>query len=178
MNKFLFVFAVCSTLFSSNIYAIDVEDNVKNYLKTKDWVSFSIAEETFGRIVATRAATEDERLNTTLTLTFPTNQKCELAPVDLIIKLNQPIENADSSKIFGTVQFDDKEPLIVESILQNDNDSQFIFISMPIKNFDKKIQNSKSLTVNYKGFGVMNFSLSGAKSAIDNATKTCKNFSL
>lgn len=166
-----------SVLVSANIHAVDVEDGVKNFTKSKDWVSFSIAEPTFGRIVATRAATEDSRLNTTLALTYPTNQKCVLAPTELIIKLNNPIKNADSSQIFGTVQLDDNSPVAVEATLQNDDDAYFVFIAMPINDFDNKIKNSKSLIVNFKGFGVMNFSLLGADSAISQATSTCKNFS-
>ncbi|MBP8005364.1 MAG: hypothetical protein KAZ18_00450 [Acinetobacter sp.] len=177
MKRYTMGISLICALIGTNIHAVDVEDGVKNFTKSKDWVSFSIAEPTFGRIVATRAGTEDSRLNTTLTLTYPTNKKCVLAPTELIIKLENPIKAADSSEIFGTVQIDDNNPIGVEATLQNDEDAYFVFITMPIKDFDKKIQNSKSLIVNFKGFGVMNFSLSGANIAINNAASTCKNFS-
>lgn len=178
MKISLFIGLYLGSVMGTAVYAVDVEDNVKNYQKIKEWVSFSIAEENFGRIVATRATTEDVRKNTSLALTYSVNDRCKLMSVDLIIKLNNPVAKAESREIFGNIQVDDHSPLQAEAILQNEAESDFIFLSMKGDNFDTEISKGKSLLFNFKGFGIMNFSLSGANSAINNAKKTCQNFAI
>ena len=177
MKKVIYGLVFSALTYSQNIFAVDVEDNVKNFIKSKDWVSFAITDDAMGRVVATRAATEDVRKNTTLTLTYPTVKSCGLMPVDLIIKLDAPVANAEHKNIFGSFQIDDHQPIEVKAILQNEEDSQFLFISAEVKDFENRIKNSKSLIANFKGYGVMEFSLLGATQATTNAKNTCKNFS-
>lgn len=174
MKKLIFLALAVVT---SSSYALDLEDNVKNFEKSGDWASFSLVDSYFGRIVATRATTEDKRTNASLALTYPTSNKCQLTPIDIIVKLETPQKEESSRKIFGNIQVDNNPVKQVEATLQNEADSEFIFITIDKKGIDKEFKEAKSFMVNFKGYGVMDFSLNGAKSAIDNALSSCRKFS-
>lgn len=166
-----------SLLISTPTFAVDLEENVKDFKKSDDWVSFTIADNYLGTTLATRAATEDTRTNATLAFTYPTNEKCKITPIELIIKLQKPLSENNNYSIFGNLQFDNSPVEQVEASVQNEQNSEFTFITMDYQNIDKKVQNAKNLTINFKGYGVINFSLKGAKTAIEEAKSTCKNFS-
>ena len=159
-------------------YALDIEDGVKNYQKSGDWASFSIADIYFGRVVATRAVTEDKRTNASLALTYPVANKCNLIPIDIIVKLNTPIGEESSMQVFGNMQIDNKPAIKVEATLQNEENSNFIFITIDKNKIDKELSSAKSLMINFKGYGVMTFSLNGAKQAINQAVNNCNQFAL
>lgn len=165
------------SIFTSIGYALDVEDSVKNYEKHGNWASFSIVDVYFGRTLAARATTEDERTNATLALTYPVNNRCKLTPIDIIVKLPNPVREESSWQAFGNLQLDGNPTLKVEATIQNEENSNFTFITIDRSKIDKELSVSKSLMVNFKGYGVMNFSLDGAKSAIDRALNSCNQFS-
>lgn len=166
------------SIIASNSYALDIEDGIKNYEKSGEWASFSITDTNFGMVLATRAVTEDARTNASLVLTYPTSNSCKLIPTDVIVKLNTPVREKSSMQIFGGMQVDNKPALKVEATLQNEEDSNFIFITIDKNKLDEELSSAKSLMVNFKGFGVMNFSLLGAKKAINQARQTCEQFAL
>ena len=178
MKKIILLALVAGlSVFTSTGYALDVEDSIKNYEKHGKWASFSIVDVYFGRVLAARATTEDERTNATLALTYPVSNRCELTPIDIIVKLQNPVREESSWQTFGNLQLDDKPALKVEATIQNEENSNFIFITIDRNKIDKELSSSKSLMVNFKGYGVMNFSLDGAKSAIDSALNSCNQFS-
>lgn len=164
-------------LLASKTYALDLEENVKNYEKSADWASFMIADPYFGKVIATRAVTEDLRTDASLALTYPTNGKCKLMPMDIIIKLDNPIIDETSTSIYGNIQIDDQPAQQVEALLQNEPNSEFVFITISKANIDTKLKNAKTMTANFKGYGVINFSLKGAKKSIENAKSSCQEFS-
>lgn len=163
-------------LFAQLTHSEDLESGVRDYSKTGDWNDFKIADGPFGRIAATRAATEDKRTNATLAFTYPTNDKCKLAPVELIYKQKSPSEDDSENNIYGNVQIDSGEFKRIEAKLIEQKGNEFIFIVIEGKGFDNFVKNGKILTVNFKGFGVNEFSLDGAKAALDSAKSECKNF--
>lgn len=175
MNKIIFLVVLILSI--STGHAIDLEDNVKDFQRVKDWTSFSLVDSYFGRVLATRAGTEDKRTEANLALTFPTNNKCILAPIDIIIKVRAPIEEEYSGNIYGNTQIDNKPVKRVQAKIQNDANSEFVFITILDKSYENEISNGKSMMVNFKGYGVIDFSLEGAKSAITTARNTCKKFS-
>lgn len=172
LNVLLFTLST-STL----IYAVDVEDNVKDYKKSDSWVSFAITDNHFGNTLATRAATEDVRTNSTLAFTYPTNNKCKIAPIELIIKLSEPLSESTSYNVYGNLQFDNLPAERVEATVQNEADSNFTFLTLNYKNMDEKVKKAKNMTINFKGYGVISFSMNGAQNAIQDAKSTCKNYS-
>lgn len=175
MKKIIFLgFLILSI---STSHAIDLEDNVKDFQKVKDWASFSLVDSYFGRVLATRAGTEDKRTEANLALTFPTNNKCVLAPIDIIIKVKTPIEEAYLGNIYGNTQIDNKPVKRVQAKVQNDANSEFVFITIPDGAYENELSTGKSMMVNFKGYGVIDFSLEGAKSSINTAKNTCKKFS-
>lgn len=89
--KKLFLVGILSCCIQG-IFAEDLESNVRDYVKNGDWSDFKLANNTFGNVVATRAAPEDKRTNSSLALTYPTHDKCKLVPVEFIYKLNRPSE--------------------------------------------------------------------------------------
>lgn len=174
MKKLVFL---ALAVITNNTYALDLEDNVKNFEKSGDWASFSLTDSYFGRVLATRATTEDKRTSASLALTYPTSNNCQITPIDIIVKLEDPLKEESSRKVFGNIQVDSNPVKQVEATLQNEADSEFIFITINIKGIDNELKAAKSLMVNFKGYGVMDFSLNGAKSAIDNALSSCSKFS-
>ena len=175
MKKIIFLLVLILGI--STGHAIDLEDNVKDFQRVKDWASFSLVDSYFGRVLATRAGTEDRRTEANLALTFPTNNKCILAPIDIIIKVRAPIEEEYSGNIYGNTQIDNKPVKRVQAKIQNDANSEFVFITILDKSYENEISNGKSMMVNFKGYGVIDFSLEGAKLAINTARNTCKKFS-
>lgn len=176
MKKIIYGFVFAGLIYSQNLFAVDVEDGVKDFKKTDDWVSFAIADNYFNKTLATRAATEDTRTNATLAFNYPTNNNCKITPVELILKLREPLAKSESFSIFGNLQFDSLPPERIEATVHNEQNSEFTFITIDYAAIDKKVRNAKNLMFNFKGYGVINFSLKGAKAAIDEAKGTCQNF--
>ncbi|MFI8009251.1 hypothetical protein ACIF8R_03525 [Acinetobacter sp. ABJ_C4_1] len=158
------------------IFAEDLESGVRDYVKNGDWSDFKIANSTFGNVEATRAATEDKRTNSSLALTYPTHNKCKLAPVEFIYKLNRPSEEDSQSTIYGNIQVDSGYFKRVEADLIEEKGSEFLFIVVHENKLDDALKNGKILTVNFKGYGVAEFSLKGAKQSIESAKFECENF--
>lgn len=172
LNVLLFTLSI-----STIIYAVDVEDNVKDYKKSDNWVSFAITDNHFGNTLATRAATEDLRTNSTLAFTYPTNNKCKIAPAELIIKLSEPLSESSTHEVYGNLQFDNLPVERIEATVQNEAGSNFTFLTINYKNMDEKVKKSKNMSINFKGYGVINFSMNGAQNAIQDAKSICNNFS-
>lgn len=169
---------LCCLLFNfiQFTHAEDLENNVRDYIKSGDWSDFKIVDSSFGRVAATRAATEDKRTNTTLAFTYPTHDKCKLAPVEIIYKLDKPLDNDSEFEAYGNIQVDSGALRRVEAKIIQERGNEFVFIVVPDSNLDDMAQKGKTITVNFKGYGVVEFSLNGAKSAIGNAKSECKNF--
>ncbi|MFV5360160.1 hypothetical protein VXO68_02995 [Acinetobacter oleivorans] len=171
------LFLVCLlSCYMQGVFAEDLESGVRDFVKNSDWSDFKIANSTFGNVEATRAATEDKRTNSSLALTYPTHDKCELAPVEFIYKLNRHSEEDSQSTIYGNIQVDSDYFKRVEADLIEEKGSEFLFIVVHENKLDDALKNGKILTVNFKGYGVAEFSLKGAKQSIESAKFECKNF--
>ncbi|MDQ8951940.1 hypothetical protein RFH42_03095 [Acinetobacter rudis] len=171
--RYLIIFGLC-VCFAANALAVDLESNVKDFVKSKDWYSFSIADTFFGSTVGTRAATEDKRIDATLALNYIANNKCVPESVEIIYKTNSVAEEDTKNTIYGNIQLDGSNANRVMASLHEQEGSEFVFIVVDDKYFDEKIKNGNSLFVNFKGFGVAEFSLAGAKKAIEKARSDCK----
>ena len=118
----------------------------------------------------------DKRTNTTLAFTYPTNEKCKLAPVEIIYKLNKPIDDDSESDMYGNIQVDSSVLKRVKAKIVQEKGNEFLFIVVFDRDLDDMAKKGNTLTVNFKGYGVVEFSLNGAKAAIENAKSECKNF--
>lgn len=161
-------------LFANSSYALDLEDSAKDYEKSEQWASFSLTD-MMGRLIVTRAGTEDARSGASLALTYPTIEGCKLSEALIVIPIGRPDESSNSFLITGTVQIDSKPVRYTEAQLVREIGSEFLFISMDYKDLDKKLLSGKVLTVNYKGYGVLEFSLNGARKSIETAHNRCLN---
>lgn len=155
-------------------YGADIEDNVKEFNKVKDWYSFSVVDTFFGSTLGTRAATEDRRTGATLALNYPTDDSCKLSPINIIYKTNSAATEDSEDTIYGNIQVEGSTSEYVEAKLHHETGSEFLFIVVNDKTFDNKLRKGKSVFVNFKGFGVSEFSLDGAIEAIDQAKFDCK----
>lgn len=167
---------ICSLCicFSTIAQAVDLESNVKDFVKSKDWYSFSIADTFFGSTLGTRAATEDKRIDATLAFNYIVDNKCVPESVEIIYKTNAIAEESTKNTIYGNIQIDGSSSNRVVASLHEQEGSEFVFIVVDERGFDEKIKNGNSLFVNFKGFGVAEFSLFGAKKAIEKAKFDCK----
>lgn len=63
-------------LFANSSYALVLEDSAKDYEKAEQWASFSLTD-MMGRLIVTRAGTEDARSGASLAVTYPTIERVE-----------------------------------------------------------------------------------------------------
>lgn len=170
------IFGICFLGGAHITFALDIEELANGMQRHGSWLSFSIADPIMGRVVATRAGTEDKRTNATLVLTYSVDKHCSLIESSLILKTTNIGPAIEPSSRFGVFQIDDRLPETVEALVQRERNSNFIFLSIQNRNLDLILMEGRSLMVNYKGFGVINFSLSGANSALKRAITECRNY--
>lgn len=164
-------------LLTTQVYTADIENSIKKFTKHQDWVSFSIAGFA-GNIMAARAGTEDKRAQTSLALTYFTENNCKQPPVEVIYKLNNPASSQDSGTVYGNVQVDNSKPKRIEGTWFKEKGSKFMLISFIDSTFEKEISSGSQVIINFDRYGVARFSLLGSRIAINTAKAECRNYSL
>ncbi|MEI6268269.1 MAG: hypothetical protein WCP01_05250 [Methylococcaceae bacterium] len=154
-------------------FAADAENMVRGVNKHDKWLSMLFSDPNMGWVFATRATTTDERTNATLILTYGTQDKC--SPIyEINIKTDYVSAIKPTSK-FGVFQVDNQPPKEIENVMSREEGDIFIDLQIKTNNLEKILIDEGSLMVNVKGLGIMDFSLSGAKEAIQRARSECKN---
>lgn len=164
-------------LISPFLQAEDLEDSVRDFMRHGDWADFKIVDSNFGLVFGTRAFTEDKRTETTLAFNYIANGRCQLNSTELIYKLKSPSEDDNEGSVYGNLQVDSGYFKRVNAKVVETKGSEFLFIVVDGGNLDNMVKNGKMLTANFNGYGVVEFSLNGAKKAIENAQFECKNHS-
>lgn len=158
-----------------NAIDIDIESSVKDFEKNGDWNSFTITDPNFGSVVSTRATTMNPSTKITFAVNFSTREKCQPF-IELIYPLDQMNSEDIHNDIFGNIQIDAKPYLRVEAEEVIEKDANFAFIGFDGENITKNLKGGKVVTANFRRYGVAEFTLSGAKSSVEKAYSTCKNF--
>lgn len=170
------ILGLCLVVVATNSYALDIESNVKDFEKNGDWNNFAITDPYFGSVMSTRATTTDPDTKITFVVNFPTSEKCQPF-IELIYPLQQAnIENIHND-IFGNIQVDTNPYLRVEAEEVVESGTNFTFIGFSGKDITNDLKFGKTVSANFRRYGVVEFSLNGAKVSINNAIDTCEQFS-
>lgn len=157
-------------------FGMDAEKMVRRLQRHEDWQSFSIVNPLYGFLMLTRATTTDKRTRATLALSYLLSKRCSLMDPELILESSASKEVIDSTKEFGVIQFDNKPPKTVAATVMKESNSDLIYFEMDDKSLERSVVSSRSAIVNYKGYGVITFSLTGASAAIRRAKAECEGF--
>ena len=127
-------------------------------------------------MLGTRASTTDKRTGANLVLDYSLNKDCALVGTSFILKSGKTGPAVEDVSLFGVLQFDNNPPDEVEAKVTREKGSNFIFLSLNNKTFERSLMQGHSLLFNYKGYGLIEFSLAGANAAIKRAKAQCEDF--
>ena len=170
------VLGLCLVLAISNSYALDIARNVKDFEKNGDWNNFTITDHYFGLVLLTRATTTDPNTKITFAINFSASDKCQPF-IELIYPLQKINIEDIHNDIYGNIQVDTNPYLRVEAEEVVENGANFAFIGFSGKDITNDLKVGKTVSANFRRYGVAEFSLNGAKVSIDNAIGTCEQFS-
>lgn len=160
---------------ASNSYALDVESTVKDFEKNGDWNNFTITDPYFGSVISTRATTTNPDTKITFAVNFSASEKCQPF-IELIYPLQEANIEDVHNDIYGNIQVNTKPYLRVEAEEVIENGANFAFIGFSGKDITNDLKVGKTVSANFRRYGVAEFSLNGAKVSINNAMSTCEQF--
>lgn len=157
-------------------FAMDAEKMVGRIQRHEDWQSFSMVNPLYGFLMMTRATTTDKRTRATLAFSYLLSKQCSLMDPELILESSDSKAVIDSTKEYGVIQFDNQPPKTVAATMMKESNSNSIYFEMDDKSLEHGVVSSRSVIVNYRGYGVITFSLTGASAAIKRAKAECEGF--
>lgn len=154
---------------------MNLEQGLRNLRHHQSWLSAKFVVPMTGMVIASRAATEDKKTQTTFAFTFFPDDGC-VETLQVVKDIGVQLQEDNSREGLLELSIADLAPLFLEGRISGEQGDHFVFFETKSSNIIPRLSNVNSIFINLRGVGLAEFPLSGFGDAWQEAKNTCLSF--